>query len=362
MRVRAVIAGMMALAAAGVLPPPEMAMAQWGRGRMMGVAAGTDRPRPVRRRIRLPREPGTIRRLSAERLWCPPAGYPPSAYGGGYPAQGYPPQAYPPQQYPPAGYPPPAYQQPYAYPPPGQNPEQASAKQMQCQEWATTQSGYNPNAPATTATGMQSSTAGDGRRCSRRRAGGRGGGGRRLDQWQHQPGRRGRRGHGRHDGRIQATGPAAGRIAAANPAGAAAEPAERRIQPSPRGVSDGARLHRPLEERPMSTWRLVGRVWAPGRAGRGHAGRGPVGGDGRLGPDSVCHDRGDRVRSLGGVRADRSRERGVPAVRARQRGAEGPRGHRRIRPQDARLSRSRWRRISSGCSCRAESRDVSGAW
>jgi Glycine-zipper domain len=82
-------------------------------------------------------------------------GYPPAGYAA--PAPGYGPSGYgPPGGYPPQGYAPPAYAQPYAqpyaYPPAGQNPQQAGASQMQCQSWASTQSGYNPSAPSTSGT------------------------------------------------------------------------------------------------------------------------------------------------------------------------------------------------------------------
>jgi hypothetical protein len=40
MRVRAVVAGIAGLVVVGVLLPPQMATAQWGRGRMMGGGYG----------------------------------------------------------------------------------------------------------------------------------------------------------------------------------------------------------------------------------------------------------------------------------------------------------------------------------
>jgi hypothetical protein len=138
-RIRAA-SGTAILMMVGVLLLPEASMAQWGRGRMMGGAPA-----------------GGYGYQESRAPYG--GGYPPAGYGapapGAYPAPGY-------SGYPAPAYPPPAYQQPYAYPPPGQNPQQGAPNQMQCQEWATTQSGYNPNAPATTATGMQSSTAGKG--------------------------------------------------------------------------------------------------------------------------------------------------------------------------------------------------------
>ena len=269
MRVRGMVAGASVLVVVGIALP-----AARGDG---PVGPGSHDGRRVRRRgesVRrgygyqggqAPARVAIRRRVAIGRYPC--AGL--SGPGSGYPAPGYPPQGYPPQ-----GYPPPAYQQPYAYPPPGQNPQQASANQMQCQEWATSQSGYNPNAPSTGPRGGSASQSAMAGGRSVVRGGARGAavgavGGAIAGNAGEGCGDRGCR--GRHDGRVQAAGPEAGRSAAAEPAGAAAEPAERRIQPSPGGVSDGARLHRPLEERPMSTWRLVGRVWAPGRAGRGHA-------------------------------------------------------------------------------------------
>ena len=87
---------------------------------------------------------------------APPA-YPPAGYGA--PAPQYAPGGYGPPGSPPQGYAPPAYQPPYAYPPPGQNPQQAAAAQMQCQSWASAQSGFNPNAPQAGVAGETSGQA-----------------------------------------------------------------------------------------------------------------------------------------------------------------------------------------------------------
>jgi hypothetical protein len=156
MRVRAVVAGIVVPLAVGVMLPSSVAMAQWGRGRMMGGGYGAMEGRY-----------GGGYGAMEGRYGAPAGGYGyqegQAPYGGGYPPAGYgaPPGGYAPSAYgggyPPQGYPPPAYQQPYAYPPPGQNPQQASANQMQCQTWATSQSGYNPNAP-TTGTASTSAT------------------------------------------------------------------------------------------------------------------------------------------------------------------------------------------------------------
>ena len=308
----------------GVLLLPHVAVAQWGRGRMMGwgrvrsAGAGTATKGARHRR----------RRLSVGRLWGSPAGYPPSAYGGGYPAPGYPAQAYPPQQYAPAGYPPPAYQQPYAYPPPGQGPQQASAKQMQCQEWATTQSGYNPNAPSHDRDGNAVLHGREGRRCSRRRAGGGGRGGRRRrSRGNTSQGAEEGAAMGGHDGRVQAPGPEQAEIAAADPAGAAAEPAERRIQPSPGSVSDRARLHRPLEERPMSTWKWWAGVgswsgWAWSR--RERPGRRSMDGSTPILCAMIAATECDRWGACDPVDPGAA---GLPPFVRVNVGAEGPRGH-----------------------------------
>ena len=42
------------------------------------------------------------------------------------------------------------YAQQFVYPAKGQSPEQVTTDQSQCGGWATQQTGYNPNAPATT--------------------------------------------------------------------------------------------------------------------------------------------------------------------------------------------------------------------
>jgi Glycine-zipper domain len=83
-----------------------------------------------------------------------PGGYgaPPPAYphpGYGYGVAGYSQPAAPPP-----------YQQPYAYPQRGQSPEQSSDEFRACQTWASTQTGYNPSAPAATAAAPQTASAG----------------------------------------------------------------------------------------------------------------------------------------------------------------------------------------------------------
>jgi hypothetical protein len=145
MRVRDIVGVVGVLTAVGVLLLPPTATAQWGRGRMMGGGYGMEgRYGGGYQGAEAPYGGG----YPQAGYGAPPGGYAPSAYGSGYP--------------PPYGYPPPAYQQPYAYPPPGANPQQASANQMQCQEWATTQSGYNPNAPTQGTGTAQSAMAGTG--------------------------------------------------------------------------------------------------------------------------------------------------------------------------------------------------------
>src|SRR5262245_45340971 len=108
MRMRAGIAGITVLLAVGVMVPPSIVTAQWGRARPYGGygAAGGGYGGGY--------APGPEARYGYQGASTPAyGGYPPGGYAApapGYPAPGY--AGYPAPGYAPQGYPPPAYQQP----------------------------------------------------------------------------------------------------------------------------------------------------------------------------------------------------------------------------------------------------------
>jgi hypothetical protein len=142
MRGRALVTALVVTVAIGGLAP-RMVTAQW-RGRAW--PGGMQQGGPPSYGYRGPGYP-------------PPGGYgapggyatPPGGYGAPPPGQGYPPSGYGSPGYPAPSYPPPAYQPPYAYPQQGQTPQQAATDQGECGSWASQQTGFNPNAPATVA-------------------------------------------------------------------------------------------------------------------------------------------------------------------------------------------------------------------
>jgi hypothetical protein len=144
MKTRAVVAVIAVLVMAEALVPQTAGAwwRRWGDPMLMAPAAGgMYGPRPA-----YPPYPGGG--------YAMPGGYgaPPPAYphpGYGYGVAGYSQPAAPPP-----------YQQPYAYPQRGQSPEQSSDEFRACQTWASTQTGYNPSAPAATAAAPQTASAG----------------------------------------------------------------------------------------------------------------------------------------------------------------------------------------------------------
>ena len=179
-----------------------------------------------------------------------------------------------PPGYPPAGSQPPA-QQPFAYPQKGQSPEQVSADQRQCGEWATQQTGFNPNAPAA-GTARRARPRHpfrlflfQGIRLQRIR--------RRIGCGSGAPGGTERKALGRHALRPAAVWPAAGWPTAGCSAAAGTEPpAGSGLQPGARLVPDRTGLHRalgrplrsPTEQNGGLTWRPTGRGVLARDAGR----------------------------------------------------------------------------------------------